>query len=126
MSRRGWPRQFFSWLDHGLLEPGWVASAPAHDLGLGFTEIDHGGGLGAAVARVEDRVYRVVESLLDLPSLGQGLGSSGSSRVDESSGSPSSASSACTTVCCGIRTPTVFVGRSSRRGTSLVAGRMNV
>ena len=57
------------------------------------------------------------------------IGSSwpGSSSVLETSGSPSSASSAWVTTCSGIRTPTVrFFGCSSRRGTSVVAGRMNV
>ncbi len=45
----------------------------------------------------------------------------------ESSGSPSSSSSARTTGCSGIRTPTVrFLGWASLRGTSRVAGRMKV
>ena len=45
----------------------------------------------------------------------------------DSSGSPSSRSSACTTGWSGMRTPTVrFFGCGSRRGTSRVAGRMNV
>ncbi len=47
--------------------------------------------------------------------------------VDETIGSPSASSSACTMRCSGIRTPTVFfLGCSSRLGTSEVAGRMNV
>jgi hypothetical protein len=57
------------------------------------------------------------------------IGSSwpGSSSVLETSGSPSSASSAWVTTWRGIRTPTVFFpGCCSRRGTSLVAGRMKV
>jgi len=52
---------------------------------------------------------------------------SGSSSVLESSGSPSSSSSARTTGWSGIRTPTVFfLGCINRRGTSEVAGRMKV
>ena len=57
------------------------------------------------------------------------IGSSapGSNSVTDSSGSPSSASIACTRRCSGDRTPTVFLPRvQSRRGTSRVAGRMNV
>ena len=52
---------------------------------------------------------------------------SGSSSVLDSSGSPSSATRAWVTTWSGMRTPTVFFfGCSSRRGTSFVAGRMNV
>jgi len=57
------------------------------------------------------------------------MGSSwpGSSKVLETSGSPSSASSAWDTTCRGIRTPTVFfLGCCRIRGASLVAGRMKV
>src|SRR4029077_1459460 len=57
------------------------------------------------------------------------MGSSwpGSSRVLETRGSPSSASSAWDTTWRGIRTPTVFfLGCCRIRGASLVAGRMNV
>jgi hypothetical protein len=53
--------------------------------------------------------------------------SPGINRVLDSSGSPSSASSACTTALSGMRTPTVrFFGCINRFGTSPVAGRMNV
>src|SRR6185437_16517803 len=54
-----------------LLERGWVAGAPAHDLGLGSAEVDHSCRFGAAVAGVDHRVDRVVEPLLDLPTLRQ-------------------------------------------------------
>jgi tRNA threonylcarbamoyl adenosine modification protein (Sua5/YciO/YrdC/YwlC family) len=57
------------------------------------------------------------------------IGSSwpGSSSVLVTRGSPSSASSAWVATWRGIRTPTVFLpGCCSRRGTSLVAGRMKV
>ena len=51
----------------------------------------------------------------------------GISSVLDSSGSPSSVSSAWVTVWSGMRTPIVcFFGCSSRDGTSRVAGRMNV
>ena len=56
-------------------------------------------------------------------------GSSSPGRISEldSSGSPSSSSRACTSLWSGIRTPTVrFFGCISRRGTSGIAGRMNV
>jgi hypothetical protein len=53
--------------------------------------------------------------------------SSGSSSVVEISGSPRASSSACASTWSGMRTPTVrFFGAISRRGTSEVAGRMNV
>jgi len=57
-----------------LLEPGWVAGAPADDLGFGSSQVDHGSRFGAAVTRVDDRVDRVIEPLLDLPALGQRFG----------------------------------------------------
>ena len=56
-------------------------------------------------------------------------GSVSPGRISElvSSGSPSTSSSAWTTAWSGIRTPTVrFFGCISRRGTSGIAGRMNV
>src|SRR5450631_927676 len=56
-----------------------------------------------------------------------GSSASGSRRVLERSGSPSSRSRARTRGWLGMRTPTVrFFGCESLRGTSLVAGRMNV
>ncbi len=65
-------------------------------------------------------------SLIDQPSV-IGSARSGSSRVLDSSGSPSSRSSAWATGWSGMRTPTVrFFGWASRFGTSRVAGRMNV
>ncbi len=65
-------------------------------------------------------------SLISQPCV-SGSSWSGSSSVDDSSGSPSSARIAWATTWAGMRTPTVFLrGCSSRRGTSFVAGRMNV
>ena len=67
-----------------------------------------------------------IDSRISQP-LVSGSVSPGRISVDETIGSPSSASSACVTGCAGMRTPTVsFFGCIIRRGTSRSAGRMNV
>src|SRR5690348_12503051 len=56
-----------------LLEAGDVAGAGSDDLRLAVGQVDHRGGLHAALAGVEDRVHRVVEQFLDVPAGGHRL-----------------------------------------------------
>src|SRR5258705_9263124 len=56
----------------GLLEAGRIAGADAEDLRLVRRQVDHGGGLDAALP-VDDGVQLVVEEVLDLPALGHRL-----------------------------------------------------